>query len=122
MARTRQARPVGLSTLWFALLGGHTAWTGHLLLGYFLVSLSCLPAPEFRVFGIGGYEFLVILLTVITAALALGATIAGFSAWQKIGTGEWRGVMGFMGMVLSGIFFVTILFQGVPVAYLDPCS
>ncbi len=119
--QVRPAPPTGLVPLWFTLLGGHAAWTLHLLLSYFLVSLACLPGPDFQLFGRGGYLLLIALLTVATTGLALGATIIGWHAWRRNGADNWPGFLAFVGMLLSGLFLATIIMQTAPLFFLDLC-
>jgi hypothetical protein len=110
-----------LQSIWFALLGGHAAWTLHLLLGYFLVSLSCVPAVGFQLFGMNGFLLLLLLLTLGTAVLALSATAVGWRTWRHEESG-WRGFLALTGMLLSSLFLATILLQGASLFYLQPCS
>jgi hypothetical protein len=107
-------------SVWFALLGGHVAWTLHLLVGYFLVSLSCLPGLRFRLFELNGFLLLIWLLTLATAVLACAATVTGWRDWRQEGT-SWRGFVALTGMLLSGLFCATIVLQGVPLFFLAPC-
>jgi hypothetical protein len=108
-------------SVWFALLGGHMAWSFHLLLGYFVLVMSCYPGLGFRLLGMNGFSVLFLALTLMTALLAAAATVAGWRTWQQ-NEATWRGSLALMGMLLSGLFFATILLQAVPLHYLQPCS
>ncbi len=117
--------------LWFAAMAGHFAWTAQLLLSYFVVSLACRQPPlVFEVAGVDGFQLLLIALTVVSAAVALGATLVGFRAWRAARASRpanaaepvgWRGFLGAFGALLSGIFAFTILMTGLSLLYLDPC-
>jgi hypothetical protein len=108
-------------SIWFALLGGHAAWTLHLLVEYLLVSLSCLPGLGFRLCELNGFAVLLWLLTLATAVLALSATLVGWRGWQQEGS-SWRGFLALTRALLSRLFLATILLQGTSLFYLQPCS
>ncbi len=116
-----ETRPVGLLPLWFGLLGGHTAWTIQLLVNYFLVSLACpLGRAPFEVFGIAGFDVLMLLVNMMTATVALVAGIVSYWAWQRSGRRGRRGFMALVGVLLSGLFFATILLVATSNLYVDP--
>ena len=128
----RQEPALGTARLWFGALGGHTAWTAQLLLSYFVVSLACrAPSADFRLFGVDGYQLLLVALTVLPTVVALGATLVGYRAWRSArvspraeaaGTADWRGFLGLFGALLSGLFVATILVTGLSFIYLEPCQ
>ncbi|HEY8475495.1 MAG TPA: hypothetical protein VIN09_01355 [Chloroflexota bacterium] len=117
-----RGRTVSMARLWFGLLGGHAAWSLHLLLAYFIASLACLPTAGFQVFEVDGFGLLIVLLTVAMGLVALAAAVAAFRAWRWSGARGWRGFMALVGLLLDGLFFATIVAQGVPLLYLDPCT
>jgi hypothetical protein len=144
MADTRVEIPAertaaGLLPLWFGLLGGHSAWSLQLLVNYLLVTLACPlgPAP-FVVFGIAGLEFLMVLVTIVAAAIALAATVVSYRAWQSAPAGSQQSpgasaapgegitgrsqFMALVGMLLSALFLLTILLVGTSNLYLDPLA
>jgi hypothetical protein len=121
MATDAAPRQAGLAHLWFALLGGQVAWSAHLLLSYLLVSLACGPGPRLVTLGVDGYRLLLWLLLLATAALALAATVVGWRAWRQPSATGWRRWLALVGFLLSGLGLATILFQGLPLLFLDEC-
>jgi hypothetical protein len=64
--------------LWFALLGGHTAWSVHLLVSYYLAARACAA-------GGGDTPELAALRHAVTAAGAAVALASAAAAWP-----DWR--------------------------------
>jgi hypothetical protein len=128
----RREPALGTARLWFELLGGHVAWTAQLLLSYFVVSLACRgPAAGFQLFGLDGFRVLLIALSVLPAAVALGATLVAYGAWQSArtrpgadapGAAQVRGFLGLFGALLNGLFLATIAVTALSLLYLDPCQ
>lgn len=115
--------------VWFALLGGHFAWTLQLLGGYLVISLGCRSEGGTRVVGMDVYEWLVLLVTVIAAAVALMATVVALAIWGKFpiptfdGTSYQRSprvrFMAVVGLLLNVLFVMTILLGVTPHIYFD---
>jgi hypothetical protein len=145
--RTRLAagrRPVLASLLlWFAVLGGAAAWTAHLLAGWGLEEIVCSPVS-------GSTELLgaplVPVIGGITAALAvvaLAALLVAFTVWRR-GRGaaieaaaaqtagaeepgevarlERLAFMGLVGLLADLLFLAIIVYGGVALIFLGPCS
>jgi nicotinamide riboside transporter PnuC len=114
--------PVSQLPLWFALLGGPIAWTAHLLLSYPLVPVVCAT----------GGELLLHAITLVTAVVSLAAAIVGWWSWRKAraaqpGATQDRLVrrtnfMGRAGALTSGLFFLVIIAEGLPVLLQNPCD
>ncbi|MBX5493542.1 MAG: hypothetical protein IRZ14_20520 [Chloroflexi bacterium] len=116
--------------LWYGLLGGHAAWSAQLLLSYLVISLACRdPAPHFTILGADGFQLLLGVLTLLPAAVALGAIAVALRHWraerapraETTGSGDVQGFLGLFGALLSGLFTATILLTGVSLLYLAPC-
>ncbi len=129
---TPRVRPVGLLPLWFGLLGGHIAWSLQLLVGYYLVSLACAGGfAGAQVLGVGAFDLLIWLLTLVAALVALGAGVIAWKSWRRTGvgghleTGGPAGRSGFMalaGVLLDGLFVLIILTGGIALLGLEPCG
>jgi hypothetical protein len=101
-------------TLFAALLGGHVAWTAHLLASYFVASLPCPP---------GGTWSTVALQAATFSALAVtaAAVAAGRAAARERAAPEQR-FLGRFGMALGAVFLFAIVLAAVPAALLSPCT
>ncbi|MBI4496434.1 MAG: hypothetical protein HY689_00830 [Chloroflexi bacterium] len=131
MTITRQGIPTGSRRLlWFGLFGGHAAWTLQLIVNYFLASLACQPqAPDFAMLGVNGYAILMVLVSAVTGAVALAATVVAFRRWRWSGgnggwaaePARWPGFVALAGFLLSGLFFVVIVAGGMVNLFLAPC-
>lgn len=119
-ARDR-SNQVGSLRLWYAILGGPAAWTAHLLVSYGFVYVACGT----------GWIFLLYLTTLVAATMALGAGVVAWRIWRPSHHGEQalrlrsvarQGFMGFLGLLMSILFFVIILVEGVPPLVLGPCA
>ena len=98
------------AALWFALLAGPLAWTGHELLSYMLVKVACST-------GLGVLEHLVTL-----GALAVAA--AGAHVGMRIRAGSPPDPPEFVANVavtISGLFVFAILMEAIPDIVLNPC-
>ncbi len=109
---------LGSPMLWFGILGGPMAWSAHLLVSYGLV---------YVVRGTG-WAFLLHLTTLTTALVALAAGIAAWRGWrhppaenraEMPDVAARRRFMGYIGLLLSGLFFLVILVEGTPPLFLD---
>lgn len=116
------AARVGLLPLWFGLLGGHVAWTLHLVASYFVVPLVCATGLDVVLYGI----------TLGALLLALAATFVAWRSWRRLRAVESPGVvaladrrayfMAILGALLSGLFFMVILAQALPIVLHHPCD
>ena len=129
--------------LWFAVLGGAVAWTVHLLVGWGLEEIACSPASA-------GPDVLGLSLTLwigaITAALAAVTVAAGLLAyrfWRQAGAadpnthiepgrgdpeperlvrGGRTGFMALFGLAANALFLLIIVYGGVSLLLLHPCT
>ena len=117
---------IATTTLMIGFLGAPTAWVAHLMASYFLVALGCTTAW-------GGTRVALGVATVVFAAAAVGAGWRSYRNWQRWRGGQpWdeaisepRGRNGFMmiaGILLAGVFAITILLAGLPPFFVPICS
>jgi hypothetical protein len=122
--------------LWVQLLAGPILWSVHFLVGYLLVEAGCQAGWNFRIFGIHGLSFILILLTIL-AIIATGLlAVRSYRGWRNNHTdrslrdqfrerGTWfEGPVDFMyfsGFSLSVLFAGVILMVGLPALFLHPC-
>lgn len=117
-ARPTTRWDLGPPALWFGLLGGPAAWTAHLLISYGLVYVVC---------GTGG-SLLLYLTTLVTAAIAAAAGIVAWRLWRRPQTATEEnaavaarnGFAGFLGVLLSGLFLLVIVAEGLPPLFFQP--
>jgi len=110
------------------VLTGPLAWLVHLTVSYVLASLTCLRVwPGFTIFGWSGGLVMMIVFTLAILALIATAGWLAFQHWRRLSRRtDWRGTgfdrwMAFSGVLLSGMFFVAVLFAGLPAVMLQPC-
>jgi hypothetical protein len=122
--------------LWIQLLAGPVLWSVHFLLSYLLVEAACQAGWNFRLLGLNGLSFIVIVLTVL-AVIGTGLfAIRSYRGWKDLhedrslrdefrDSSHWfEGPLDFMyfsGLMLSILFAVTILMVGLPAIFLQPC-
>jgi hypothetical protein len=121
MAERTQSRATSALPFWLALLGGHLAWTAHLLLSFPLVPVVCAT----------GWGVLPHVITGLAALVALSAVIVAFRYWERT-DGDVRdphvqpdrpvGWLAFAGFLLNSLFLFAIVIQGVPNFVLNPCA
>ena len=129
--------------MWFGLLGGVAAWTLHLAIAYPLVYNGC-------ALGLDQLSTWLLILTAVLGAVALIATITAFFTWRAVGpqasspapsptprTGPQasspasspapggmlgsRRLLGLMGMGLSGLSLLILIFSAIAIVGLGPC-
>lgn len=134
MDLNRPTRP----RLWFALLGGMSAYAVHLVVSFWVVPALCPIDP-------GVVPWLVTLTTAVTLPVAVVATAVGVRARHRLAEAEpapagpspSRGgappswdistgpstarFLATTGAVLSGMGVVLVVFHGLPVLLVDPC-
>ena len=119
--------------LWFGLFGGVAAWTLHLAIAYPLVYNGC-------ALGLDQLSTWLLILTAVLGAVALLATLAAFFTWRGA-TGAQastdgssapalsapggmlgsRRLLGLMGMGLSGLSLLIMIFSAIAIVGLGPC-
>ena len=97
------------------------AWSVHLLLSYALVALACTTVNVWMLHAV----------TVGTLAPTLLAGLVAYRAWKRhrADAGRavrgpasgWQRFMALSGLLLSGLFGLAILLEGLPVVVLSPC-
>lgn len=107
---------------WFALLGGAIGWAHHLLVGYIGISLACTTLAGLSVLGGHGTEVFLVLVTAVSAGVAIGSTVVGYRVWMDPKAGERRRFMGVAGLVMNPFFLLGIVLQAVPRLALGPCA
>lgn len=66
--------------LWFGLLGGHLAWTAHLLGSYFAVSVFCAVGNPLD----PSFALLRHAITLAAAAVAIASGLAAYAVWRQV--------------------------------------
>lgn len=102
--------------LWYAVLGGLTAWAVHLVGGYFALELVCDAGRGTPALAL---PFL-IALTLIPAALAAGALIVATGMLPR--ARGWRRTFAFGGALLDAVSVITILLGATQLLVLAPCA
>jgi hypothetical protein len=121
MARTTHRREVSLPLLWFSVLTGPLAWTLHLLVSYPLVPVACAADQP----------WLLHAVTIATELITIAAAYVGYRGWQESRSDPDTGVRGrasgyrhflsLSGLLMSLLFILVILFEGLPAVLLSPC-
>jgi hypothetical protein len=116
---------VGPGRLWFGLLGGPVAWTAHLMLAYTIGEFGCLsPGGKAMLAGLTVVTWLVLALTALTLALAVGAAWVAYRIGQRLsGAAEDTSAqppkryLADAGLYLSGTSAFIILVESLPLLY-----
>ncbi|HZS02362.1 MAG TPA: hypothetical protein VFE37_26840 [Chloroflexota bacterium] len=114
-----------LAALWGGILVPPIAWSLHLLVSYFIVSVACL----------GSWPLLVLDLLLHGLTFALGAVTVGSAviAWRARQTEdepggtlpearERRAFMVHVGVALAGLFLLLIIAGDIPNFFVPPCA
>jgi hypothetical protein len=118
--------------LWFGVLGGALAWGLQLFGGYAIVGLACTAGSALaETLSPAGLDLLLLLLTALAAAMTVSAGVVAYRAWRRAGAtegqgedGPARGVRGFLalaGVLLSALFLLAVLLQGVSPYFVRAC-
>ena len=120
----------GSFKLWFAVLGGPLAWTGHLGINYSLEEwFACSKSAEHvgEIFGVRA-ETLSLLVNTVMLAVALASGLVAYSCWKQLknatgdeGTERARW-MAFAGMVEGALFLGIILLGFLPGLIIGVCE
>lgn len=126
-----RARGGSTGRLWFGLLGGAVAWAAHLLLSYLLVEITCATSlPGFTLLGFNGSAVMLLALTLLSVLVALAAALVAYQDWRRF-KGSARGAqmlrnassdLSLIGFLLSGLFVLIILIEGLPIFFLRACG
>ncbi len=109
--------------LWYAVLVGPVAWSGHLLFSYLLVSTAC-DTGQVRM------RIIIAALTIVVEALVLSGAAIGSRSWRPPGNrladddGDLNraSFMGRLAVFEGVLFFVAALFTAAPVYFLRVCA
>ncbi|MDP8925095.1 MAG: hypothetical protein M3O34_19795 [Chloroflexota bacterium] len=97
--------------LWSGALGGAVAWSLHLLAIYGLLPLACAAGSTWPIH----------VVTLLTAAATLGACAAALAVRRRDGATPAERWMALASLLLDGLFFFSIVVEGLPALILGPC-
>ena len=110
--------------LWFGLLGGAGAWLVHLMTSYTIAEFGCVSSfAGQKWYGISAVAWLCIAVSVISEIVALAAVVAAYrsapekSSLEGDAAYEPRRYTARLGLTLSSLFALAILFESVPIVY-----
>jgi hypothetical protein len=124
---------VSRRALWFGFLGGALAWTAHLMFAYAAAEFGCVSGwGRSRYLDVSFVAWLEVALTAVTAALAAAATIVAYRCHRRLATTPVDSADGsahaaerytaYVGLLAGSLFFLTILFESIPIFfYLRHC-
>lgn len=104
--------------LTFAVMGGAVAWLARLILSSTLVTRSCQIDATWPLWA----------TTAVTGLVALAALASSARFWRRaaegddtshVGTAGW---LGFLGILFNAASLTGIVFESVPIVFLDVCS
>ena len=120
VANNEQA-PANALALWTGILAGPVAWLLQFQIKYALVPWACAS----------GHVFVLHLVTFGGLAIAAAGGFVAWREWQRSGR-EWPKTTGgpqmrsrfmaVLGLLISVLFFIVILAQGIPIFVLNPCQ
>jgi hypothetical protein len=109
------------AALWFGVLGSAIIWGIQLQTTYAMVPWACSSGHRW-------------MLPVVSLAFLIAAAIPGIVSWKlwrrmsasrnserETRGGGRRRFMAMLGLMNSGLFFLLILAQGIPVFFIHPC-
>jgi hypothetical protein len=108
--------------LWFGVLAPPSAWTIHFALGWLFDVAACMNDTA-----VGTVEPLILVSTVVCAALSLAGGIAAYAIFSRVRRTELldpRGRLLFMAvasMLGAGIFTALNVLEGVQIASFSAC-
>lgn len=118
----------GLVAQWFGALAPAAAWSGQFLLTYNLAdAASCSPGAPAVLTGNARVKLLLIVATVLAAALAAAGGLVAFACWRRLraedpttgGRAHWLALAG----VLSGVLFLLMIVASfLPLGFLTACA
>lgn len=109
--------------LWIGLFGGVVAWGFQLLVGYAITEVACPDRPLVDAAGAGSE--LTVVLTGVSVVAALGAVVAAvvaLSAWRATDRPHRDREIGFVGLLLDGLFIGVILLTATGPLFVPGCS
>jgi TRAP-type C4-dicarboxylate transport system permease small subunit len=117
---------------WFGVFGGALAWALQLFGGYAVVGLACTAGSVLAErLSPAGLDVALLLLTALAAAVTVSAGVVAYGAWRQAGTTEVpgeeaparavQGLLALAGVLLSALFLLAILLQGVSPYFVRAC-
>lgn len=119
------------AALWFGLLGGAIAWTGHLLLAYLIAEFGCETGMDRRAWaGVMLPAWMLLGQSAAMLAAAAAATLAALACRRRLTAAgpppdprhATELLMANIGAIAGGVFTFIIIVQSVPIFfYLQSC-
>lgn len=116
--------------MWYALLGGAVAWTGHLMLAYAISEFGCVAGWGHKIYlAVSVVSWMLIAMSGLMIALAAGALLVSHAIGRR-STAVWRGpddrataeFVARFGLIANGLFLFIIVVESVPIVfYLGAC-
>ncbi len=117
-----EARTAGeRAALWFGVLGGIGAWAAHLGLSWRLVGYACTHDSTLWLH----------VVTLVAALITLAALVTAWTRWRSAAgevdsaasvSVETNQFMGLLGTIVSALFLLLILVEGVGPFVLEACG
>lgn len=120
---------------WFAFLGGAAAWVLQFVVIYSISEIGCQTERlDVVLLGLPGPAFFAFALTLLAGLTAVAAAVMSFRAFPNgvradpvDGTGAHetpgrRRFMAYAGVIMNGMFLITILATGLPFMFLRSCG
>src|SRR5919198_486980 len=108
--------------VWFGVLGPPRAWALHFAIGYLFDETACMNDTA-----VGAVEPLIVVATVVLAAISLAGGLAAHSVFRRIRDGQLldpRGRLLFLSvasLIGSMLFTALTVLEGVQIAYFSAC-
>jgi hypothetical protein len=121
----RQSRDV-----WIVLLAGPVIWLTHFMIVYLVAEAGCTgDGPGLEVFDPPVPTAVTLVATALGCLACLGFATWAYRRWTVVRRSDGgldddpdgRGSLAFVGLLLSLLSVVAILFVGVPAPFLSPC-
>jgi hypothetical protein len=125
----RLADPGGDVILLAGVINGHVTWSLQLLINYMLDGAAC-DAAAAGATQLAGYEAAMVAVTAVMAGITTAVLIGCVRALRLLRSGQVRrepdeirrrSFMAMLGIMLSGLFVLVILFGGTLHLTLAPC-
>jgi len=120
--------PVRDRRLWFGVGAGVIVWAIHFFAMYGVVDLVCRwGGLEFRVLGLSGLQFTLLLLTLVAVAVVATAGVISYRHWRELRDSDFAPeqdryrFMTFSGWVMSVVFAALIVLTFVPAFIVPLC-
>ena len=124
--------PVNNKQLWFGVGAAAIAWALHLVIVYAFQSTAChWGFLQFDIMGINALRLLLLALTILAGAVVVTSGLTSYRNHQRLResgareAGEPEGRFLFMtqvGILLSALFLLSIVFSLFPILLLDQCA